>query len=152
MTDCVESYFLSSSDEKLKLIKSLVQQDDIKSLYGLLFKSDIGEKIFLLDQLSRLDTQGSFKQIFTEALRTNASELFKFVALELDYPGYFFDIAEYNQMVLKALFLELDLSQMKHLKKRKNPLLDQMIADYKEERELANREVPAGIDFYRSLV
>ena len=84
-------------------------------------------------------------------MRTNSSELFSFMAHTRQYPKSFFTEAEYNQMVLKALFVDISVQKIIGIKERKNTKLNTMINDYIEERELANRSLPIGVEEYNNL-
>lgn len=144
-------YFLLSEKDKSHFLVELIRSNELKKLYKILYSSDLKEKFTLFDTLINVDQKGEFKQVITEALRTNSGEVFEKIAYDYAYPSQFFNDDEFNQMVLKSLFLDLDVLKIAGLKERKNPSLDQMVKDYEEERNLANRSIPQGIKDYWNL-
>ena len=80
-----------------------------------------------------------------DACRTNIVPNFEAVACENVYPARYFPEANFNQLVLKALFNGIALARIAGLPQRANPELARMAADYAAERRAANRSVPADI-------
>lgn len=151
MQDLLNSYFLGTTQEKLQILNGLIQEKNIKFLFKIFSVSDTDEKKLILECLDQGDLNGEFKAIYLEAMRTNSSELFSFMAHTRQYPKSFFTEAEYNQMVLKALFVDISVQKIIGIKERKNTKLKTMINDYIEERELANRSLPIGVEEYNNL-
>jgi hypothetical protein len=67
--------------------------------------------------------------------------VFEAIALRNPYPAQHFDEAAWNQMILKALFIESSLSPIYGLDQRRNPTLARMAIDYVHERWAARRKV-----------
>jgi hypothetical protein len=78
-----------------------------------------------------------------EGLRTNMRAVFEAVAHASPYPREVFDEARWNQMVLKALFIDSRLHPIQGLDERANPELAAILRDYAHERWAAGRPVPA---------
>ena len=77
--------------------------------------------------------------------RTNNLEVLAALSLDNPYPACFFSEEQFNQMVLKALFLGLAIERIEGLAKRANPDLARMGENYVVEREEAGRSVPVDI-------
>lgn len=77
----------------------------------------------------------------TDALRHNVLDVFNAVALHNPFPALHFSDAAFNQMVLKAAFNGLNLSDIVQLDSRINGALVQMMQDYVAERQAAGRTV-----------
>jgi len=103
------------------------------------------EKEAILKGMLLLDPQGSLKALSEDACRTNILSMFSAVVFENEYSASFFSEHPYNQMVLKALFMECNVSRMINLDARLNPSLSRMCYDYLRERVAAARQPPASI-------
>lgn len=106
---------------------------------------DDGEQIALVRGLALLRDDAGLKPIAAEAGRSNRVALFRALALDNPYPGAYYGVREFNQLVLKALFLEQPLARMAGLAERTNRELSRMCEDYVDEREAAGRSVPDDI-------
>ena len=106
---------------------------------------DQTEQLLVLRALALLDDDGRLKPIALDAGRRNDTALFAALALDNPYPAAYYDEREFNQLVLKALFLEQPLARVHGLLARANPELSRMCQDYAEEREAAGRTVPDDI-------
>lgn len=78
-----------------------------------------------------------------EGLRTNISAVFSAIAHHNPYPCEFFTEPQWNQMVLKALFIGVPLHPIQGLDARANPELARMLIDFARERAAAHRPVSA---------
>lgn len=76
-----------------------------------------------------------------EGLRTNMRAVFEAIAHNNPYPRDHFDEHRFNQMVLKALFVESRLDPILGLDERANPELARILCDYAHERWAAGRPV-----------
>lgn len=106
---------------------------------------DKNEQLTTVRALALLDGDGRLKPIALDAGRRNDAALFAALALDNPYPAAYYDEREFNQLVLKALFLEQPLARVQGLAARANPELSRMCEDYVEEREAAGRAVPGDI-------
>jgi hypothetical protein len=114
----------------------------VKDLYNL---SDENEKAAIVRGLILFNETDALKSIALEAGRTNSIVLFESLATLNPYPAAYYTEAEFNQLVLKALFVGVNICNVYGLAERANPELSRMCEDYVEERVLADRSVPSDI-------
>ncbi|MER2492448.1 EboA domain-containing protein [Catenovulum sediminis] len=107
--------------------------------------ADESEKCALLKGLNWLDASGDAVQIAIRAARCNSLVEFSALALDNPYPSSFFPALNYNQLVLKAIFMGLDISKVINLQTRLNQNLSNMCFAYLIEQALAQRTPPASI-------
>lgn len=103
--------------------------------------ADVAEQVALYQSLPLLPHPERFKARAIEGLRTNIKVVFNAIVLHNPYPADYFDEAAWNQMVLKAIFVESYLSQIQKLDERANAALARMLSDYAHERWAAKRSV-----------
>ncbi|NBD17555.1 MAG: EboA family metabolite traffic protein [Cyanobacteria bacterium] len=112
-----------------------------KAIEKLFSAADVAEQVALYQSLPLLPYPTRFKARAIEGLRSNMTVVFNAIALNNPYPADYFEEDPWNQMVLKALFIDSQLSQMQGLETRANPKLAQMLSDYAHERWAAGRQV-----------
>ena len=76
-----------------------------------------------------------------EGLRSNIQLVFEAIAIENTYPLNYFDDDAWNQMILKAFFMGVNVNAVKGLKERENLALKTMLIQYAQERVAASRRV-----------
>ncbi|MEO0826739.1 MAG: EboA family metabolite traffic protein [Cyanobacteria bacterium J06639_14] len=113
----------------------------VTAIETLFSAANVAEQIALYQSLPLLPYPERFKARTIEGLRSNMTSVFNAIALKNPYPADYFDEAAWNQMVLKALFVDSHLSQIQGLDARANPKLAQMLSDYAHERWAAGRAV-----------
>lgn len=108
-------------------------------------RGDEKERCAIMKGILLLDPEGRLRSVCVDTCRTNSLDLFASVAVGNPYPCIYFEESEFNQMVLKALFMEMDISRIQGLAGRTTPALIQMARDFLEERKAAGRSVPGSI-------
>lgn len=106
---------------------------------------DEHEKCALLTLLPILDEHGYGVQTAIKACRCNSVREYSAIALNNNYPAAFFPELNFNQLVLKSLFMGLDINQIQNLAQRLNPKLSNMCFAYAIEQALADRVPPASL-------
>jgi hypothetical protein len=96
--------------------------------------------------LAWLPNAASYAALAAEATRTNIVTVFAALACENPYPATHLEDLNFNQMVVKAIFMELDTSRISSLDTRVTPELVRMLTDYGAERRAAGRVVPRDIE------
>lgn len=115
-------------------------------IFELFRKGDHNEKSAVLKALGLLPEPIRFVDLAAEACRTNALIVFEAIACDNVFPATYFPDHTFNQLVLKALFLGTSLKRIAGLNQRINTELVNMIADFKEERDLAGRPLPDDVE------
>jgi len=106
---------------------------------------DSREQQSWLRALSLLPQPERFVAAAIDACRTNILQVFEAVACENPYSARHFPELNFNQMVLKSLFMGVALARIEGLRSRLNSELSRMADDYASEREAAGRALPADI-------
>lgn len=122
-----------------------VPTDNAKAYHARLEKlfdaADVSEQIALYQSLPLLPHPDLFIARASEGLRTSMTAVFNAVALNNPFPGDYFETHAWNQMVLKAVFVDSPLYLIQQLDTRANPELARMLSDYAHERWAAKRQV-----------
>ena len=113
----------------------------IKEVAKIIEVADTTELETFLRYLIVLPASESFKNAAVEALRTNISIVFDAITLNNPYPALYFNDQQWNQMYLKAAFMERDLSMIQSVDERANADLTRIISDYAHERWAASRKI-----------
>jgi len=108
-------------------------------------RGDNGERVGLLRSLPLLPAPERFAPLAIEACRTHVLDVFAAIACDNPFPAAHFPELNFNQLVIKTLFVELPLSRVIGWRDRANPELVRMATDYAAERRAAGRSVPADI-------
>jgi hypothetical protein len=132
---------------RISFADHLIRQYSTLMLKELCKLSDDEEKTSLMKGIALLDIKGELLNFVIDLTRTNSTELFAAIALNNTYPAKFFPEANFNQLVLKTLFSDLNIKTISQLKVRRNEELTRMALDYKEERIKANRSIPESLDW-----
>jgi hypothetical protein len=103
---------------------------------------ELGEQESVLRTLSLLPEPERFLETGLQAGRTNTRRVFEALACENPYPAAHFPELNFNQLVLKAIFMEVPVSRIEDLARRITPELRRMAAAYASERRAAGRTVP----------
>lgn len=103
--------------------------------------ADKGELETFLKFLVLLPHPENYKFQAVESLRTNISTVFDAIALNNPYPALYFNEQQWNQMYLKAAFMQQNLNKIVQVDERGNKELARIISDYAHERWAASREI-----------
>lgn len=76
-----------------------------------------------------------------DGCRTNMTLIFDAIALNNPFPGKYFPEANWNQLVLKSIFMQRPLYRIQKLDERRNPALADIASDFAHERWAAGRDV-----------
>ncbi|MBU3078985.1 EboA domain-containing protein [Sphingomonas quercus] len=116
--------------------------DDFPALIKrVLTTSDLAEQIAVYRGLPLYPGQAALAPVAAEGVRSAVRAVFEAVAHGNPFPAEQFTEAAWNQMVLKALFVESTLAPIIGLDDRWNPELARMLRDYAAERTAAGRPV-----------
>ncbi|WP_033046043.1 MULTISPECIES: EboA domain-containing protein [Pseudomonas] len=132
----------------LMLAQVLEQQplgEQVPLLRQLFLWGDDQEKIATLKALDWFDSRGVCVDLALQAGRTCNSQVFAALALDNAYPSRHYDERAFNQLVLKALGMGLDVRRLVGLPHRQGVTLNQLALDLLDEQLAAERTVSAGL-------
>jgi len=127
-------------------LESLEGESRPALVQGLFEAGEIGEQESILRTLELLPEPVHHVETALLGCRTNARRVFEAIACDNAYPERHFSELSYNQMVLKAIFIEVPVSRIEGLARRSGPELRRMANDYASERRAAGRAVPSDIE------
>lgn len=105
-------------------------------------RGDYKEQAAVLASLSFLPGPERYLDLAIDACRTNVLDVFEGIACDNAYPAAHFPEANFNQMVLKAIFMEVSVGRVAGLAQRATAELSRMATDFGDERRAAGRSVP----------
>lgn len=121
---------------------SCLNVEDNQAILDKLFDTaDMRESVALFKGLFFLDNAEEFTLRAIDGLRTNITHVFDAIALDNVFPSLHFEEAPWNQMVLKAIFMQRPIYRIFDLDKRSNKTLALILQDYAHERWAAHRQV-----------
>ena len=134
LLQCARTYLLL-------LIRSVDEEIYNLTLTKLHEAADVDEQVTLYSALPLLPYPQLLTKRAAEGIRTNITNVFDAIALNNPYPHDFLDEPAWNQMVLKAVFMQRPLYRIYGAEERANPELAKMLIDFAHERWAANRGV-----------
>jgi hypothetical protein len=108
-------------------------------------QGDTREKVAILRALPLLPEPALHLPLAIDACRTSVQPVFEAIACENPFPAEHFPELNFNQLVLKAVFIEVALKRIVGLDSRLSAELGRMAKDYAQERTAAGRSVPADL-------
>lgn len=126
--------------------------DEAVTAYGSwLRRGDQGEQESLLRALMLLPDPTAVRSDAIDACRTNSEVVFRAIACGNPYPAAHFPDLNFNQLVLKAVFMNVPIAEIEGLASRITPELLRMADDFATERRAAARPVPEDIALLHQL-
>ncbi|WP_420235207.1 EboA domain-containing protein [Pseudomonas sp. ABY48] len=119
--------------------------EQVPLLHQLFLWGDDQEKVATLKALDWLDSRGACVELARQAGRTSNSQVFAALALDTAYPSRHYNEQAFNQLVLKALGMGLDVRRLIGLAQRHSVTLNQLALDLLDEQLAAERTVSAGL-------
>lgn len=141
LTDYVRAALVVSALEQLP------EREQPPFVLQLFEAGEIGEQVSLLRTLPLLPGPERFVETGLQACRTNARVVFEALVCENSFLAEHFPALNFNQAVLKAIFMDVSARRIEGLDARITPELKRMAADYASERRAAGRPVPADTDY-----
>lgn len=129
---------------RILLALSIPKEDSerfLKILNTLFSTGEVSELVALYSALPLMSHPESLKTRAAEGIRTSMTVVYDAVALNNPYPADYLDEDAWNQMVLKAVFMERPLDKIYGIDNRANKQLARMLSDYAHERWAASRYV-----------
>ena len=111
------------------------------SLKKLFETADVEEQIALYSALPLLPDPEHLTYRATEGIRSNITSVLDAVALNNPYPANYLNQDAWNQMILKAVFIQRPLYRIYASDERNNPELARMLMDLAHERWAAGRKI-----------
>ena len=108
---------------------------------------ELGEQVSILRVLPLLSDPARFLETGVQACRTNARDVFESIVCENPFLAEQFPPLNFNQAIMKAIFMEVPISRVTQLARRITPELSRMAAGYASERRAAGRPVPNDAEF-----
>lgn len=127
-------------------------EDHLALVQDLFYRGDAREKQAVLRALPLLPEPAQFLEIAVEACRSSVQTVFEAIGCENPYPADHFPDEAFNQLVLKALFIQVRVARIDGLDRRTGSELLRMVDGYGNERRAAGRSVPEDIDRIHALV
>lgn len=131
-------------DQAARMVLLLADQDEavfMRRLHQLCVTGDVGELVTLYAGLPIYPFPESLTNRAAEGLRSNIKAVFEAVAHGNPFPADHFEDGPWNQMVLKALFIDSRLHPILDLDRRANEDLARILIDYMHERLAAGRSI-----------
>ncbi|WP_437877210.1 EboA domain-containing protein [Sorangium sp. So ce513] len=130
----------------IALVSRSLPASELDPLVGACYQQgDSRERHAILRALPFVVGAERFVPLAVDACRTNELPVFEAIACENPYPAACFPDLNFNQMVLKAMFMGVALARIVGLERRRSSELARMAEDFASERRAAGRSVPADI-------
>lgn len=126
----------------LLIAKDSADKDQyFKFITDLVSAAEMNELVALYAALPVLPHPELWTKLCAEGIRSNIGSVLEAIMYQNPYPAEQLDEAAWNQMVMKAIFTEKDMSRIQGLDERANKELARILTDYAQERHAAGRGV-----------
>ncbi|MCL4638627.1 MULTISPECIES: EboA domain-containing protein [Olivibacter] len=122
-------------------LRDLMEADYVQVLNHLFDYADISEMVALYSSLIVLEYPDHWKSVCVEGIRMNIGLVHEAIMYDNPYPFFYLDNAAWNQLILKAIFNDMQLAYIVGIYARMNEPLISALLDYVAEREAAGRTV-----------
>lgn len=113
----------------------------LKAIHQLFETGDMHEQQALYAALPVMPYSDDLLTRAIDGCRTNMTLIFDAIALNNPYPPAHFPEANWNQLVLKSIFMQRPIYRIQHLDERRNQALAEIASDFAHERWAAGRSV-----------
>ncbi len=113
----------------------------LKAVHQLFETGDMHEQQALYAALPVMPYSEDLLTRAIDGCRTNMTLIFDAIALNNPYPAAHFPEANWNQLVLKSIFMQRPIYRIQHLDERRNRALAEIASDFAHERWAAGRPV-----------
>ncbi len=114
----------------------------VQTLDQLFQAGEVGELVALYQALPLLPNPASHVLRTAEGIRSNIKSVFCAIAHQNPYPAEHLNDEQWNQLVLKCLFIDVPLDPLIGLDRRANAKLMTTLIDFAHERRAAHRPIP----------
>ena len=123
------------------LMMSLAAEDNSIVLNSFFEIADMQELVAIFKGLYLLENAQDFTKMVEEGIRTNMVNVFDALVVGNPFPQTYLEEWAWNQLVLKAFFLDRPIYTMQFVDEGKNENLANMLQDYVRERWAADRTI-----------
>ena len=136
-------YWSAAQVVRVYLLLLLSYEEDAHQarLSRLLETAEVDEQVAVYAALPLLPFPQQWVALARNGLRTNITKVFDAIALHNPFPADYLPEDAWNQMVLKAVFMERPLYRIWGIDQRTNAPLARMLVDFAHERWAADRQV-----------
>ncbi|MGR3811258.1 EboA domain-containing protein [Jiulongibacter sp. NS-SX5] len=126
---------------RLLLLLSTAPESNHELISTMIGSADRKELVTIFKSIQYLGNAEDFKLEMIDGLRTNMVDVFDAISRYQSFPVRFFHQDAWNQMVLKAIFMERPLFKIQGLDQNRNQKLTDTLHDFVHERWSAGRNV-----------
>ncbi|UBM58499.1 EboA domain-containing protein [Marinilongibacter aquaticus] len=126
---------------RLAMLLHLPANGNVATIEKLVGSADRRELVLVYKSMPFLLNAEAFKWLYADGIRTNMVDVFDSIVLHNSFASEYLDEAAWNQMVLKAIFMERPIFKIYKLDARKNDSLALILHDFVKERWAAGRLV-----------
>lgn len=139
--EAVELENIKSNAKQAYFIALSERADGPQIIRDLLAMCDYKEHVIFFSNLTSLAHPRAYTDLAREGSRTNIVDVFDAIALRNDFPATHFDEIGWNQLIMKAIFLDRPLYLIHNIESRNNLTLAATARDFIQERFAADRKV-----------